>query len=442
MSAAPTSNRRIVSVDVLRGVVILALVPDLGGGFAFHAMADRHADSVVWRTLANWFSHVPWAGMSLWDLVMPAFVTLVGVSLALSTDRRQEQGAPAAQRHAAAVLRAANLCVLGMLLPMQRRSLLEASLPYAILAAALPWSEWAERAGGRASAVRDRVLDLGLPTLAVTAVSAWLLSHPDRLGAYDFNNILTQFGLAYLPAYALRGQGIAQPLWRAGAILVAWGLAFALYAPPPGLQPVAPAWDGAFSHWNNGTNLAAGLDRWLFAGLPRSEPYQVNPHGYHTLEAVPLIASMLVGVAVARCLRQAGTRAPRLLFQAALAAIVAGMALGAVAVPIVKSLWTPSWALLSGGLVVMVLAALARRLDGPGPAPRWVWLLAAPGANTMLLYVIASSDRWRIVLYTERLTGTHLAGYPAGPLLEALLVMAVLWALALAAHRLRVFIKV
>jgi len=142
MNTSPAAAARITAVDVMRGGVVLLLVPDIAGGFSFYAMARQHPTEPAWTLLADLFSHVAWAGVTPWDLVMPAFVFLVGVSLALSVERRRQDGDSNVLLLAHALLRSTTLVALGMLLTVKPVSHVDEALPYLLLACALPWSRW------------------------------------------------------------------------------------------------------------------------------------------------------------------------------------------------------------------------------------------------------------------------------------------------------------
>jgi len=418
---------RIAAVDALRGLVVLVLVPHVYGAFGLHEMARLHPDSGPWAALANQATHVPWEGAALWDLVMPLFVFVVGVAMALSVDRRRAAGATTWSLLAHAALRSLMLIVLGLLLVAPRRTLFDALMPYALLATGLPWSRWF----GGGSARRAAWLDLGLPALVLGAVVAWMVTHVERLGGYDFNQILSQLGLAYLPALLLMGRGLRTPLVHALLVLAGWAVAFMLH-PSQG----AP--------WAQGDNPAAAFDVWLFALLPRAEPYVINEHGYHTLLFVPLVATMLLGVACGRLLRQRAGALRSLVVPLAAAGAAAWVAgawlLTAIGIPLVKSIWTPSWAVFSGGVCLMALAAVlaGTRQALAGPVLR---ALAVLGSNALLLYVIAYLDRWRITGAAARLFGEALTGSALAPLLNSLLVLAVLWAFAWLLDRSRIHVR-
>lgn len=440
--AGRTGTGRIVAVDALRGLVVLLLVPDLYGGFSFYQMARLRPDDSTWRSLAAQFSHVAWEGIAVWDLIMPAFVLLVGISLGLSTDRHRDAGTRDRRLLARAAVRSLMLFTLGMVLQVKPLTYAEELVPYLLLATCLPWARRLESARVATPFVHG-ALDLIAPAAASLLALVWLATNLLRLGGYDFNQILTQMGLAYLPAFLLRGEGLWPPVRNALLIVAAWGLLFALYpAPADAAASCELVCRGFFAHWNNGTNVAAQFDRWLFDALPRAQPYKVHPHGYHTLEFVPLIAQMLVGVAVARLLRgRAARTVSGYLAGAGIVSAAAGWVLAQVLVPLVKSLWTPSWALLSTGLCLVLLSAMALAFSTPSRS-RWAAPLSVLGSNAIVLYVLAAWHRWRIVLTWERILGDGLRTSALAPVLESLLVLLSLWLLAWSLDRFRLHVRV
>jgi heparan-alpha-glucosaminide N-acetyltransferase len=213
--------------------------------------------------------------------------------------------------------------------------------------------------------------------------------------------------------------------------------------PPPGLRPVGEVYPGWLGHWNNGTNIAAAFDRWLLNLLPRSEPYLGNAHGYHTLQFVPLVAQALAGVVVGRLLAQGASQrkvAARFALIGVIGLACSGL-LDVTLAPLVKSLWTPTWAVFSSSVCLLLLAALLLVFE----RPRLRWLfhpLVALGSNAILLYVLSYRDRWRFVLLWERLLGPPLSSASMRPVLESLLVLLSLWLLAHALDRYRIHVRV
>lgn len=440
----PAGAGRIVAVDVMRGLVIFLLVPNVYGGFSFYEMARREPDSPLWAALAAQTTHVAWTGVALWDMIMPVFVFVIGVSMALSIDRRRRAGVAPARLLAAAALRSAALVVLGLAVLFQpTASLTEVVLPYLVLATALPWSRWADRWTGSTDGRRTLALELLAPAAIVAAAGGWIALHIDRLGDYDLNQILIQLGLAYLPAFVLAGQGLRAPASRAALILLAWGAAFTLYAPPSGIEPVGEVLHGVMAHWNNGTNLAAAFDHWLLNRLPRAAPYLGNPHGYHTLQFVPLVAQMLMGVVVGRMIEneaRQSTAAVRMALAAVVGLVLSGL-LSVTLFPLVKSLWTPSWALFSTSICLLLLAALMWVTD----RPKRSWTadcFAVLGSNAILLYVVAIRDRWRLVLFWDGLLGETMTSSPLHPVLASVLVLGSLWFVAWALDRAKIQFRI
>jgi heparan-alpha-glucosaminide N-acetyltransferase len=438
-------TQRVVSVDVLRGIVMLFLIPDLSGGFSFYQMADRYPSSAVWRWLGRQFSHVEWTGAATWDFVMPVFIFLVGVAIPLSYASREARGESHACALWHALVRGVALVLLGLLIQFKPQSRIDQLCPYLVLSLGLPVTAWMAQ-WLRIESPRGRMLlDGAWPVIVLGATAAWLLTHIVQLGSYDFNQILTQIGLAYFAAFLFVRQGIRAQALLALAILLAYSAAFVLYLPPPGAVPRGEILTGLFSHWNNGDNLAAGFDRWFINLLPRAQPYLGNDHGYHTLQFIPLIAVMLAGMIVGRRMIDSDDRAALSLrlIAAAAAAIVLGYLLSISLVPLVKSLYTPSWAVLSTGVALLLLALLYRLCDvrGHGKSGAWALPLIVLGANSVLLYVLAATERWRVVALWRRLTGPELFSVNWQPLLEALLVLLSFWLLAFVLYRLRILVR-
>src|SRR5690606_25981875 len=132
-------------------------------------------------------------------------------------------------------------------------------------------------------------------------------------------------------------------------LLGAWAL-YSFY-PHAGIDPVRGApeagvtADWAQEHlanvgpaWHKNANVGHAVDTWLLNLLPRREPFVFNVGGYHTLNALPSLATMLFGLMCGELLRSG--RSPRRKLLALVAAGLGGLALGALwhwlGCPIVK----------------------------------------------------------------------------------------------------------
>ena len=77
---------RLESLDVLRGFDLFCLVVL---EMVLHPLA--HAIDMSWFNSFMWgFSHVEWEGFSTWDLVMPLFLFMAGVSMPFSLSRYKD----------------------------------------------------------------------------------------------------------------------------------------------------------------------------------------------------------------------------------------------------------------------------------------------------------------------------------------------------------------
>lgn len=100
---------RLFSLDVYRGLVMTLLVGEGAGVYeALHGL-----DSPWAKAAAGQFMHAPWSGLTFWDLVQPAFMFIVGVSMVFSIRKRVERGDSKAARFAHIFKRCAILFLLG-----------------------------------------------------------------------------------------------------------------------------------------------------------------------------------------------------------------------------------------------------------------------------------------------------------------------------------------
>ncbi|KAL6179635.1 hypothetical protein ACLB2K_051148 [Fragaria x ananassa] len=92
---APTTDQRIASLDVFRGLTVALMILVDGAGGAFPSI-----------------NHSPWFGVTLADFVMPFFLFLVGVSVALAFKKISNKTTAMKK----VMLRAMNIFLLGLLL--------------------------------------------------------------------------------------------------------------------------------------------------------------------------------------------------------------------------------------------------------------------------------------------------------------------------------------
>ena len=179
--------------------------------------------------------------------------------------------------------------------------------------------------------------------------------------------------------------------WRAALAAVA-GL-FALYLVLMLLVPV-PGADGlvAAGRLQPGLDFGAWLDRLLLGGHLWAMARTWDPEGL--VGTLPATATLLFGVLAGHYLAAPAGQLPKwlglLLAGAVFLAIGAG--LGASGLPINKNLWTPSYAVFTGGWSLLFLAAFHVALDEGPPAvvtvARKACLpLTIYGMNALFLFV-------------------------------------------------------
>jgi len=122
--AQASPPQRLLSLDVYRGMVMLLLASS-GLGIARATVKGEGA-------LAKWlhfeFSHPEWssqfhlAGFALWDMIQPAFMFIVGVSMPFSYEKRAKLGQSFGHRFRHAWTRALILILLGVFLQSMRRT--------------------------------------------------------------------------------------------------------------------------------------------------------------------------------------------------------------------------------------------------------------------------------------------------------------------------------
>jgi len=332
---------RLASVDAYRGLVMLLM---FGEVLRFCSVFDARPGSAFWRILCHHQTHAAWVGCSLHDLIQPGFIFLVGVALPFSIASRQAGGQAFGAMLGHAVTRSLILIALG---------------------------------------------------LVITAV------HPRRW-IWQFEDTLCQIGLAYPFAFVLGFRSVRDRWIALGVILAGYWLWFALTPlPEPGFDYAAvgvPAdWlrehglAGFASHWQKNSHPGAAFDRWFLNLFPRTVPFVGNQSGLATLNFIPSIATMLLGLTAGDLLRR--SHAPwgkigRLALGGALL-LLAGWALGALGIcPVVKAIWTPSWVLFSGGWCFLFLAAFYVLVDIAG-LKRWAFPLIVIGTNSIAAYSIA-----------------------------------------------------
>ena len=223
---------------------------------------------------------------------------------------------------------------------------------------------------------------------AATLVAIGILL--DHVGAervqIGFIRVLQQIAFGYLAAFLVLGQSLRTQGLVAATILVAYQVLW-MFNP----------WNGPGGPWAIGNqNIGSAFDFWMIGR---------NYSGYYVgLNAIPATATIIVGVMAGQYLstsRDKG-RTARTLALAGLAGIVAGWLLG-VWFPIIKRIWTPSFAVY----------AAAGQVDDAGR-----FLLGGRSARVAPVDVSAHRRRFQLdrrVCHRQRVRGWFRDATARGP---------------------------
>ncbi|MGB0580104.1 MAG: hypothetical protein ACPGVU_10415 [Limisphaerales bacterium] len=380
---------RLLALDAFRGFVVLLLISG-GLGVVETAARPEFAGSSL-RYLAGMFQPVEWLGVSVWDLLPAAFMFMVGVSVPYSYAKRWESGNEWNQLLIHAACRAGILIVLGVAI-----------------------------SSGLGGGTR-----------------------------WEFTNLLCQIGLGYLVVFLLWRQ---HPLLQVGYLSLLFvcyaGMFYYFHWMEAGAVMTqldrAPSdfLPGLAAPFSQDLNFAAEFDRWFLNLFPRSEAFVTHPEGVHTLNFVPAIGTMMIGLMVGEMLQSEQREEAKFnkLLMAGAACLVLGVAAGITLVPIVARIWTPSWVLFSAAFVIWIFAAfygvtevLERR--------KWVMPLVVVGMNCLAAYLLFTLAGSFIVQTFQTHGATDMFSGELGPLFQHCALVIVIWLVCALAFQKRVFVR-
>src|SRR5579863_6031753 len=361
---------RLVSLDAFRGLVMVLM---LGEAMHLPVVAQAFPHSLFWRVIGFNTDHVEWQGCSLHDLIQPAFSFLVGAALPFSIASRKLKGQTFGPMLGHAIRRALLLIFLGIFL----RS----------------------------------------------------LHSPQTY--FTFEDTLTQIGLGYVFLFLLGFTRVRTQVVTLVLILICFWAAFALYpAPGPHFDyarvGVPQNWPhlytGFLSHWNKNSNLSWAFDVWFLNLFPREHPFVFNEGGWSTLSFIPTLGTMILGLLAGQWLRGKGSKQQKLcgLVIAGTGLLLLGLVCEWAGIcPIVKRVWTSSYTLYSGGLVLLILAGFYALIDWKGYR-RWAFPLLVIGMNSIAIYVMS----WTMESFLGSALDRHFGptiSFLAGPTFQPVL---------------------
>jgi predicted acyltransferase len=308
---------RLVSLDVFRGIVIAGMI----------LVTDPGTYSYVYSPLR----HAEWMGATATDMIFPAFLFMVGLSISFSFASQVKRGASRTTLVQRLLRRSLVLFVLGLVLN-------------------------------------------GFPDY--------------NLGTLRIPGILQRIAICYLCSAALYLFAIRRMRLMAG---VAFGL-LAVYwvllklVPVPGVGP---------GHLDSFGSLPAYIDRQVFGinhlwiwGLTPGKGVTYDPEGL--LSTLPAMFSTLAGIVAGDWIRSDSPARKKALGLAiaGCALVIAGLLLSQF-LPLNKRIWTSTFALLSTGVSVAAFAALYAVIDLSG-FRRWLLPAKILGTNAILAFTLST----------------------------------------------------
>ena len=319
----PEPQTRLRSVDALRGFDMFWIV---GADSLVAALAQVHESSAT-RFLKSQLTHVKWEGFRFYDLIFPLFLFVAGVSIVFSLDKALAQDGRAAVLERV-VRRGALLYLLGVVYY-----------------------------GGISNGIENVAWAGVLHRIAACYVLAALV--------YAF--VSSARGIAALATLLLVGYWALLTFVPIPDLLLERNTVQAAAAKADSHNPfriVEVVEGSAEGSYEEGRNLTTYVD-FLYLRGRKPQRYYVNEGILSTLPAVALpLFGVLAGLLLKQC-HMTPNRRVAFLLAAGAAGIALGLAWG-LQFPVVKRIWTSSYALVAAGLSYGMLAGFYWMIDVRG----------------------------------------------------------------------------
>lgn len=106
----PLNKDRIVSLDVMRGMIMILLAGE--SALVYDSFSNLHLPAFAQAIVAQFF-HDPWHGLHFWDTVQPAFMMMAGTAMYISFYRKEQKGITWSHNFKHILIRSLKLFVLG-----------------------------------------------------------------------------------------------------------------------------------------------------------------------------------------------------------------------------------------------------------------------------------------------------------------------------------------
>ncbi len=319
---------RLTSLDAFRGYIIAGMI----------LVTDPGTYSAVYKPL----SHAQWENPSATDMIFPSFLVIVGMAIPLSFASHLRRGKTRKEIFGHIIKRSTLLFLLGLIL--------------------------------------NGFPDYNLHTLRIPGVLqrialCYLAGATLYLAATSTDNN---------PAKQSRRRSSLITLTLVALLAIYWTLL--KFVPVPGFGP---------GRLDSLGNLGAYIDRAIF-GIQHLWPYGLTPgHGVTfdpegLLSTLPAIATLLIGVLTGDWLLSNRTPQKKALVLAVAGAclILTGLVLSP-AMPLIKKIWTSTFAIYSGGVALLTFSVFYFILDIKRWT-RWSTPLLIFGTNAILAFALSN----------------------------------------------------
>lgn len=323
-----TSNGRLVSLDALRGFVMLWI---MSGEHVIHALAKAAPiPAFVW--MSEQLHHTDWNGITFYDMIFPIFLFVAGVSMPFSFEKKMSSA--------------------GVCTPME-----------------LPAKE------------KQKIYRSMLKRTCILLVLGFVVNGLLRFDGNEqtrFASVLGRIGLAWFFAglIYLNFDLKKQLFWFTG-ILIGYYLVLK-WIPVPNFGAGILSPEGSFSSY---------FDQQFLPGRLHSKVY--DPEGLFS--TIPAIATALLGMFLGTFLKSKNILSANekiLIMVASALILIAIGALWNLDFPINKRLWTSSFVCFVGGFSILFFVFFYLLIDVLG-FHKWAFPLLLIGSNSILIYMAA-----------------------------------------------------
>ena len=373
------SYQRLESLDVLRGFDLFCLVALEG---VLHPLG-RAIDAPWYNDFLWCFSHVQWEGFSSWDLVMPLFMFMAGVSMPFALSRYKVMPDKWAV-YRRIVKRVALLWVFGMM-------------------------------------CQGNLLGLD----------------PDRI--YLYSNTLQAIAMGYLiSAMLFLHVRLSVQIGTAVALLLAyWGAMQFITVDGYGGGNYTP--DGNLAEWVDRTVLGRFRDAAVVENgqIVFAESYRYT----WILSSLNFGVTVLTGVFAGYILKSGMDRKHKWQWLLGIGAIMVALGwLWGLQLLVIKKIWTSSMVLVSSGYCFLLMGLFYYWIDYKGHRKNLTWLKVY-GMNSIVAYMLANVTSFRCIGTSlfhglEQYTGNYYPALIAAS--NALIIYVILWLL----YKRNIFLKV